>query len=326
MGYIFLKLFYDFVEFAEWVDVEKVLGENFSNLVFVEAKLGVKIEHQKSGLKIVGELKNNVEMSKAVFNLILNFLQYEYELNFAIIKEILNFVRTRKFKPELFDCRICLNHRKEVVLAKNFGQMFYLNSIRKNVITFGVGPAGTGKTFLAVAQAVEGLKSKLYKKIVFTRPVLEAGESLGFLPGDLQSKVDPFLKPLYDAMCDFVGVDVFNKNMERGFVEVLPLAYMRGRSLNDSFIVLDEAQNTTSSQMKMFLTRLGFNSKMIITGDLTQIDLPRKMESGLFHAIKILKNVKNIGIVKFDRFDVVRNSLVQKILEAYDLEAHGMNN
>ena len=310
-------MFSDFIEFDDSLDFEGLFGKKYLSLNFIENEFDVKIDQQKNSFKIFGELKN-VRMSKAILELISNFLKYEIKLNFDVVKKISNFVRTHKFDIELFDGKICLNYRKEVVSIKNFSQLFYLNSIRRNVITFGVGPAGTGKTYLAVAQAVHNFKNKLFSKIVFTRPVLEAGENLGFLPGDLQSKVDPFFKPLYDAMCSFIGVDVFSKHLECGVVEVVPLAYMRGRSLNDSFIVLDEAQNTTVGQMKMFLTRLGFNSKMVINGDLTQIDLPCRNESGLFYATKVLKNVKNIGIVKFNKFDVVRNSLVKKILEAFE--------
>lgn len=310
-------MFYDSIYFNDLVNFETVLNNCCCGFNFIKEQFDVEIEQQKNKLNLSGELKN-VRMSKLVFELMLKFLHYENFLSFEVVESIVNFVKTGRFKAAFFDARVCLNHKNEVVLIKNFNQMFYLNSINRNAITFGVGPAGTGKTYLAVAQAVKSLKKGLFSRIVLTRPVLEAGESLGFLPGSLQSKIDPFLRPLYDAMCDFMGVDAFNKNLERGVVEVLPLAYMRGRSLNDSFIVLDEAQNTTFGQMKMFLTRLGFNSKMVIAGDLTQIDLPRNVESGLFSAIKFLKGVESIKIVEFNKVDVVRNSLVQQILEAYD--------
>lgn len=308
-------MFCDFFEFDNFVDLENFFGENFCNLNFVENEFNIKIKKQRNGLEIAGE-SEKVKMSKNVFETMLKFLCYVKPLDFDMVREISNFVKCGKFR--VINAEVCLNHRNEVVLIKNFNQMFYWNSIRRNTITFGIGPAGTGKTYLAVAQAVQALKSRLFSKVVFTRPVLEAGESLGFLPGDLQSKVDPFLKPLYDAMCDFVGVDAFNKNLERGVVEVLPLAYMRGRSLSNSFIVLDEAQNTTKSQMKMFLTRLGLNSKMVINGDLNQIDLKNESDSGLLDAVKLLKNIKNIGIVNFEKTDVVRSSLVRRILEAYE--------
>ena len=193
-----------------------------------------------------------------------------------------------------------------------------VNSIKKNTIVFGVGPAGTGKTYLAVALAVRAFKAHEVQRIILTRPAVEAGEKLGFLPGDLQNKVDPYLRPLYDALFDMMGSEAFQRNMERGCIEVAPLAYMRGRTLDDSFIILDEAQNTTPEQMKMFLTRLGFNSKMVITGDVTQIDLPDSKRSGLVEATKILKNIDDIAINRFTEKDVVRHRLVQDIVRAYE--------
>ena len=206
----------------------------------------------------------------------------------------------------------------EEVQAKTVGQSKYVNSIKKNTIVFGVGPAGTGKTYLAVALAVRAFKAHEVQRIILTRPAVEAGEKLGFLPGDLQNKVDPYLRPLYDALFDMMGSEAFQRNMERGCIEVAPLAYMRGRTLDDSFIILDEAQNTTPEQMKMFLTRLGFNSKMVITGDITQIDLPDSKRSGLVEATKILKNIEDIAINRFTEKDVVRHRLVQDIVRAYE--------
>ena len=194
----------------------------------------------------------------------------------------------------------------------------YIETIRKNVITFGVGPAGTGKTYLAVVMAAYYLRIKDVKKIILTRPAVEAGERLGFLPGDIREKVDPYLRPLYDALQDVLGFDMYQKFTSRGIIEIAPLAYMRGRTLNDAFIILDEAQNTTSRQMKMFLTRLGFNSKMAVTGDLGQIDLPRGVKSGLTEAVEILDQIKGIGIVKMDSSDVIRHDVVSRIIDAYD--------
>ena len=213
---------------------------------------------------------------------------------------------------------VCITAKGKPIKAKTIGQKKYCEAINKNTITFGVGPAGTGKTYLAVALAVTAFRAKQVDKIILTRPAVEAGEKLGFLPGDLQSKVDPYLRPLYDALYDMLGAENFQKYQERGSIEVAPLAYMRGRTLDDSFIILDEAQNTTPEQMKMFLTRLGFNSKMVVTGDITQIDLPAGKKSGLTKVMRILKNVDDIEICKFTQKDVVRHRLVQEIIKAYE--------
>ncbi len=215
------------------------------------------------------------------------------------------------------DC-ICVTSRGRPVKPKTLGQKQYIDAIKNNTITIGVGPAGTGKTYLAVAMAVNAFRSKEITRIILTRPAVEAGEKLGFLPGDLQQKVDPYLRPLYDALFDMLGAESFQRCQERGDIEVAPLAYMRGRTLDDSFIILDEAQNTTSEQMKMFLTRLGFNSKAVVTGDITQIDLPDGKKSGLKEVVSILKGIDDISIVKFTGRDVVRHRLVQKIIKAYE--------
>jgi len=213
---------------------------------------------------------------------------------------------------------ICITAKGKPVKAKTLGQKAYVNSILNNTITLGIGPAGTGKTYLAVAAAVAAFRDKTVNRIILTRPAVEAGERLGFLPGDLQSKVDPYLRPLYDALFDMLGAETYTKYMERGNIEVAPLAYMRGRTLDDSFIILDEAQNTSREQMKMFLTRLGFGSKIVITGDITQIDLPGDKVSGLKEAIRVLKGIEGIAICNLTKEDVVRHALVQKIIEAYD--------
>ena len=215
------------------------------------------------------------------------------------------------------DC-ICVTTRGKPIKAKTIGQKKYVQAIRKNTIVFGVGPAGTGKTFLAVAMAVKALRDKQVSRIILTRPAIEAGERLGFLPGDLQSKIDPYLRPLYDALFEMMGAENYQHCVEKQTIEVAPLAYMRGRTLDDSFIILDEAQNATPEQMKMFLTRLGFNSKAVITGDLTQTDLPRGTKSGLSLAVKILDDIEDISIHRFTERDVVRHHLVQKIIQAYD--------
>ena len=215
------------------------------------------------------------------------------------------------------DC-ICLTSRGKPIKAKTVGQKNYVEAIRKNTVTLGVGPAGTGKTFLAVAMAVKALRAKEVNRIILTRPAVEAGEKLGFLPGDLQNKIDPYLRPLYDALYELLGADVYARYLEKNTIEIAPLAYMRGRTLDDSFIILDEAQNTTSEQMKMFLTRLGFNSKAVVTGDLTQTDLPFGKKSGLLTAVKILDKIDDIAIHHFTEMDVVRHKLVRKIIMAYD--------
>ena len=219
---------------------------------------------------------------------------------------------------ELGDSCICVTTRGKPIKAKTVGQRQYVESIRKNTIVLGVGPAGTGKTFLAVAMAVRALREKQVSRIILTRPAIEAGEKLGFLPGDLQSKIDPYLRPLYDALYELMGMENYQRLVEKGVIEIAPLAYMRGRTLDDSFIILDEAQNATPEQMKMFLTRLGFHSKAVVTGDLTQTDLPRGQKSGLASAVKILGGIEDIGIHYFDERDVVRHVLVQRIIRAYE--------
>ena len=215
------------------------------------------------------------------------------------------------------DC-ICITSKGRPVRAKTLGQEKYIEAIKKNIVTIGIGPAGTGKTYLAVALAVAAFRAKKVNRIILTRPAVEAGERLGFLPGDLQAKVDPYLRPLYDALFDMMGAENFNRCHERGDIEVAPLAYMRGRTLDDSFIILDEAQNTTREQMKMFLTRLGFNSKIVVTGDITQIDLPDGKKSGLKQAVSILKNIDGIETVQLTAKDVVRHRLVSDIIKAYE--------
>ncbi len=279
---------------------------------FVQKNFNVELTKKNTILKIKNSFQN-VNMTYNFLKIVLNLLKIKNEITLDDLNDVFHFI---KFKN--FDKKICLNYYKEVVSIKNCSQFFFYNSIQKNNITFAIGPAGTGKTYLAVAMAALSLKNKLYEKIIFTRPIIEAGENLGFLPGSVQDKINPYLKPLFDAMCDFLGLETFNKYVEKGLIEMLPLAYMRGRSLNNCFIVLDEAQNTTIGQLKMFLTRLGFNSKMVVTGDLTQIDLPSEIESGLRVAFKILDDVPGVGIINFKQDEVIRHKLIKTILNLFN--------
>ncbi|WP_166243729.1 PhoH family protein [Paenibacillus turpanensis] len=264
-----------------------------------------------------------VERLEHLFTVLLALVRNQYVLSERDISYALELSKTLQADQllDLFKGEIATTFKGKPIRVKTLGQRHYVSTIRKKDIVFGVGPAGTGKTYLAVVLAVAALKEGKVKRIILTRPAVEAGESLGFLPGDLQEKVDPYLRPLYDALNDVLGPEQVLKSLERGLIEIAPLAYMRGRTLDDSFIILDEAQNTTPEQMKMFLTRLGFGSKMVITGDVTQIDLPRGKSSGLIEAKRILQNIDEIGFVIFAEQDVVRHSLVQKIIVAYNVES-----
>ena len=284
---------------------------------------GVKLSNRGDAVKITGENENDVRMAASA----VEQLERLSKLSDSIDENSLNYViamvkenRQDELSAIYNDC-ICLTNKGKPVKAKTVGQQKYVEAIKKNTVVFGVGPAGTGKTFLAVAMAVQALKSKQISKIILTRPAVEAGEKLGFLPGDLQSKIDPYLRPLYDALLEMLGGESFNRFCEKNIIEIAPLAYMRGRTLDDAFIILDEAQNTTPEQMKMFLTRLGNNSKAIVTGDTSQIDLPFIKKSGLVEAIGILNDIEGIQIFKFSHKDVVRHPLVQKIILAYEKNA-----
>ena len=295
-----------------------LFGSFDENIKLIEREFGVKITCRGSELKIEGDVENAAR-ARTVIESRLQFLSRGEALSEQNIRYCISLVREgseEKIEQLAGDC-ICITSKGKPIKPKTIGQKRYCSMIAKNTITVGVGPAGTGKTYLAVAMAVTAFRGKQVNRIILTRPAVEAGEKLGFLPGDLQSKVDPYLRPLYDALFDMLGAETYQKYVERGNIEVAPLAYMRGRTLDDSFIILDEAQNTTREQMKMFLTRLGFNSKMVITGDITQIDLPNGAKSGLKDCMKILRNIEGIGQCTFDEKDVVRHKLVQDIIKAY---------
>lgn len=307
------------ITFDAMEQAASLFGAFDENIRLIENEFSVSIISRGSNLKIVGDDENVALASRAVKSL-LGLIDRGETLTEQNIRYALSLVKEGNDDklPSMASGTVCITAKGKPVKAKTLGQKKYCEAIRKNTITFGIGPAGTGKTYLAVAAAVTAFRSKEVTKIILTRPAVEAGEKLGFLPGDLQTKVDPYLRPLYDALFDMLGAENFQKYQERGSIEVAPLAYMRGRTLDDSFIILDEAQNTTPEQMKMFLTRLGFNSKMVVTGDITQIDLPTGKKSGLKKVLRILKNVDDIEICKFTQKDVVRHRLVQEIINAYE--------
>lgn len=296
-----------------------LFGSFDENIRQIEQEYSVQVVSRGSDLKISGEADNVAKATRAI-NGLLTLINKGETLSEQNVRYVLSLVREGaedKLSTLSGDC-ICITAKGKPVKPKTLGQKKYVEAIRQNTITLGAGPAGTGKTYLAVAAAVTAFRAKEVNRIILTRPAVEAGEKLGFLPGDLQQKVDPYLRPLYDALFDMLGAEAFARYQERGSIEVAPLAYMRGRTLDDSFIILDEAQNTTKEQMKMFLTRLGFNSKMVVTGDVTQIDLPDGKKSGLLEAMKILKNIPDISVCRFTEKDVVRHKLVQEIIKAYE--------
>ncbi|MCC8182346.1 MAG: PhoH family protein [Clostridiales bacterium] len=289
------------------------------NIRLVEQEFQVAIVNRDGELKVSGE-GENVRLAVQALNGLLTLSGRGEELNGQTIRYVLSLVRAgRSGEIDSFGRDVlCITARGKPIKAKTVGQTHYVRAIQKNTITLGVGPAGTGKTYLAVAAAVAAFRAKEVNRIILTRPAVEAGERLGFLPGDLQSKVDPYLRPLYDALFEMLGPETYEKYVERGNIEVAPLAYMRGRTLDDSFIILDEAQNTSKEQMKMFLTRMGFGSKIVITGDVTQIDLPSDKVSGLKEAMRVLDGVEDIAICRLTGQDVVRHVLVQRIIKAYE--------
>ncbi|MCH5349945.1 MAG: PhoH family protein [Oscillospiraceae bacterium] len=296
-----------------------LFGNYDENINLLQRQYNVAVLNRGSDIRISGG-ESEVTKARSAIEALLKLIKKGETINEQNIRYVSSMVDegVQEQVAQLADGGICVTSSGKVVKAKTLGQKKYVDAIAKNTIVMGVGPAGTGKTYLAVAMAVKAFKAHEATKIILTRPAVEAGEKLGFLPGDLQNKVDPYLRPLYDALFDMFGADAFARHMERGSIEVAPLAYMRGRTLDDSFIILDEAQNTTREQIKMFLTRLGFNSKMVITGDITQIDLPDSKKSGLIDAMHILKNVDDICITRFTEKDVVRHKLVQDIIKAYE--------
>ncbi len=296
-----------------------LFGEYDANVKQIEKSFGVHINVRDSKLTVTGEAPG-VEGALAVIGDMVGVIKKDKGIS-ADTTHYLIEMRMKGINSqyaEMMDDIICFTTRGKPIKAKTLGQHRYIDAIRHNDIVFGIGPAGTGKTYLAMAMAITAFKNGDVSRLILTRPAVEAGEKLGFLPGDLQDKVDPYLRPLYDALFEIMGPEAFERNMEKGFIEVAPLAYMRGRTLENAYIILDEAQNTTPAQMKMFLTRFGAGSKVIVTGDVTQIDLPSGKRSGLIEAQRVLKGIKGIDFIEFDYSDVVRHRLVQRIIEAYE--------
>lgn len=296
-----------------------VFGSFDENIKRIEQTFHVAITNRDTELKVTGDIEAVDKGARAIEGLLQLAAKGE-NIDEQKVRYLIDLVSTGEDDKisEMAKDVVCITAKGKPIKPKTIGQQRYMKAILKNTITIGVGPAGTGKTYLAVAAAVAAFREKTVNRIILTRPAVEAGERLGFLPGDLQNKVDPYLRPLYDALFDMLGPETYQKYLERGNIEVAPLAYMRGRTLDDSFIILDEAQNTTREQMKMFLTRLGFGSKIVITGDVTQIDLPADKVSGLKDAVKVLENVPDIAVCRLNASDVVRHALVQQIVAAYD--------
>ena len=307
------------INFDRVEDLIAVFGSFDENIRRIEEALDVKIINRGTDLRVSGDAEAVDKAARALEGLLALAAKGEV-IDEQRVRYLITLVKEGNddYVTQMAKDVVCITAKGKPIKAKTVGQQQYMKAIAKNTITLGVGPAGTGKTYLAVAAAVAAFRERTVNRIILTRPAVEAGERLGFLPGDLQNKVDPYLRPLYDALYEMLGPETFQKYQERGSIEVAPLAYMRGRTLDDSFIILDEAQNTTKEQMKMFLTRLGFGSKIVITGDVTQIDLPSDKTSGLKDAIRVLENVKDIAICKLTSADVVRHALVQRIINAYE--------
>lgn len=300
-----------------------VFGSLDENIRIIEQEFGVTVLNRDTELKVSGE-DENAQLAARVLEGLIQLAAKGETIGEQNVRYVVGLVRAGQEEKisELTKDVICITAKGKPIKAKTLGQQQYMKAIEHNTITLGVGPAGTGKTYLAVAAAVAAFRAREVNRIILTRPAVEAGERLGFLPGDMQNKVDPYLRPLYDALFEMLGTESYNKYLEKGNIEVAPLAYMRGRTLDDSFIILDEAQNTTPEQMKMFLTRMGVGSKVVVTGDVTQIDLPERTRSGLVDALHVLKNVNGIAQCYFTEKDVVRHRLVQEIIKAYEKAAH----
>jgi phosphate starvation-inducible PhoH-like protein len=296
-----------------------LFGNKDANIKWIEEEFDVRVLAREGDISIRGS-HEKVETVEKLLRKLLEILQGGHQLALSDIKYLASLTKEGEQEKitDLYDDIVYHTHRGKTIKPKTIGQKIYVQAMKSNDIVFGIGPAGTGKTYLAMAMAVAAFKEKQVSRIILTRPAVEAGEKLGFLPGDLQDKVDPYLRPLYDALYDILGVEAFQRLMERNLIEVAPLAYMRGRTLDDCFIILDEAQNTTSEQMKMFLTRLGFGSKAVVTGDLTQVDLPKGSNSGLEEVRQVLESVKGVQFIYLSHKDVVRHEVVQRIIKAYE--------
>lgn len=302
-------------------DFAMLVGTHDKHVKLIEENTNTTIHARGEMIQIIG-MENDVEHAEQVFQVLLTLMDRGINVGTADVVSALKFMLQGKLTSflSMYEEEIMKDRAGNAIRAKNIGQSHYITAVRRHDVVFGIGPAGTGKTFLAVVLAIAELKKGTVEKIILTRPAVEAGEKLGFLPGDLKEKVDPYLRPVYDALYQIFGVDHTNRLMERGVIEIAPLAYMRGRTLENAFVILDEAQNTTIAQMKMFLTRLGFHSKMIVNGDASQIDLPRGVTSGLVHAQQTLQGIKQIDFVNFDAADVVRHPVVAEIIRAYEKE------
>ena len=307
------------VEFYTIEHAMNIFGNYDENIKIIEEAFKVNVLTRGTSIRINGQ-SDSVSKAETVLNKLLDIAKQGQSITRQNVLYLVGLSNEQQIEKadEILTDFVCLTAKGKQIKYKTHGQKIYVGEIKKNDIVFGIGPAGTGKTFLAVAMAVTAFRNKEVDRIILTRPAVEAGEKLGFLPGDLQNKVDPYLRPLYDGLYEIMGADLYMKYLERGMIEIAPLAYMRGRTLDNSFIILDEAQNTTPEQMKMFLTRIGFNSKAVITGDITQIDLPGDKKSGLREVTKILSDIEGISFVNLTEKDVVRHELVQKIIVAYD--------
>lgn len=301
--------------------IKEIFGEYDDNIQIIEKELNINIIIKNDEVRLFGDTESVIMGEKLIYNLI-EIVQKQKRLEKQDLRyAILLILQGKEDRlKELLNEVVYVTASGKSIKPKTLGQKRYIDSIKCNDVVFGIGPAGTGKTYLAMTMAVQAFKNREVNRIILTRPAVEAGENLGFLPGDLQEKVDPYLRPIYDALFDILGFETYEKLMDKGLIEVAPLAYMRGRTLDSAYVILDEAQNTTNEQMKMFLTRLGFGSKAIITGDITQIDLPKGRQSGLKTVIKVLDNVKGIDFIHLSKYDIVRHPLVQRIIEAYEKE------